>query len=218
MTRIRSKILGENAIVNEDLSVVFDSGVQYSKEEIAVLEHSSQEDIAVIHYVKDIFGGDIEYYGFQADVKECRMPMLKRESKILQYTIGGSLVEQGYTWNKETYAKFKQIITDLQSSKWLDRKRGDEQWFEFRRNFFLHTWNEMIVVLNKFRKEHGVCPIESIILLINEEFKNMKFQIDRDPCLCPIMDEVWALDNLNVDPEIKIENKEPENNGQYSLF
>lgn len=59
--RFKSRLLGENATINEDDSVSFDSGVTYAPDEISALKMVSAQDVKNVHLLKGVFGGEVRF-------------------------------------------------------------------------------------------------------------------------------------------------------------
>jgi hypothetical protein len=61
MKRVHSVLLNDNCTVNDDGAVSFDSGVQYSADEIRALRGAPSGVVKNAHHVKMFFGGVVEY-------------------------------------------------------------------------------------------------------------------------------------------------------------
>lgn len=58
--KFHSRILNEQASINEDGSVAFDSGVTYTPDEINLLKDATHGDVITVHSVKLIFANDLQ--------------------------------------------------------------------------------------------------------------------------------------------------------------
>lgn len=55
-----SDLFQEHYTINEYGRIIFDSGAEYSKNEIALIKNSSPDTIKVIHKLKTIFKGEVK--------------------------------------------------------------------------------------------------------------------------------------------------------------
>ena len=84
MTRFHSKLLQENGKITADESVIFDSGVTFSEKELRVIRREDSETIKAIHYVKEIFGGDLEYCEKMREVYSSPSKMYVEHTPVIE--------------------------------------------------------------------------------------------------------------------------------------
>lgn len=58
MNKYKSKILNDNYKIEKD-KIIFDSGIEYNKNEINIIKNCSENTLRAIHKIKNYFQGEV---------------------------------------------------------------------------------------------------------------------------------------------------------------
>jgi hypothetical protein len=88
----------------------------------------------------------------------------------MNYTHGGFPESEAWHWSPEKYQEFGGILFMLMSSKADNRRRGRNEFYEFKRHFMIWEFDEIIDELNDFRSRKGFPTIPELL-------ESIEFQI-----------------------------------------
>lgn len=150
-----------------DPVIVFESGVEYTLDEINIMDNPSTDDTVKVHMVKEILNGEVtlKYVNSKKEVFEL---LVKKE--VIYHppkfcTLGGYPSENAFIWNDTTISQLNDFIQKLSSTEYEIKKQTVNAFIEFKRNFMLDTWYNYINDIETNRKKYGLKSLETLLIL-----------------------------------------------------
>jgi hypothetical protein len=85
------------------------------------------------------------------------------------HTFGGLHESEALHWNAETLQQFGHIVFLLSGASAEDRKKGRNEFYEFKRHFMEDEFNDKVVALELFRMEHNVKGLFELLEEIGDQ-------------------------------------------------
>lgn len=90
-------------------------------------------------------------------------------SAAKKLTFGGLPEAEAYHWTPEKYQEFGRIVFLICSAKAEDRRRGRNEFYEFKRHFMVYEFDEILDDLNDFRSRKGFKTIDALLQEIGDQ-------------------------------------------------
>lgn len=163
-----SKLLNENFVYNEDVSVVFESGVEYTLDELSILSDAPKSDVVELHRFKQMFEGEIIVKSHNKKIVNVKTPY--RQSKLeytkpVHYTLGGYNSETAYNWTCANKLMLNTIISKLENIDLNEKQSGIEFYIELRSHFMFDKWIDGLTVFNECRSDANLKSLETLLVL-----------------------------------------------------
>jgi len=89
--------------------------------------------------------------------------------KNLNFTHGGFPESEAWHWSPEKYQEFGGILYLLMSAKAENRRRGSNEYYEFKRHFMIWEFEEVVDDLNDFRAGKGLPTVPDLLESIDDQ-------------------------------------------------
>lgn len=165
---IRSKLLNEKFVYNKDVSVVFESGVEYTLDELSILSDSPKSDVVELHRFKQMFEGEIIVKSHDKKIVNVQTPYRQTKLeyvKTVHYTLGGFNSETAYSWSCVNKLMLNTIVSKLENTDLNEKQTGIQLYIELRSHFMFDKWIDGLNVFNESRSNANLKSLETLLVL-----------------------------------------------------
>jgi hypothetical protein len=153
-----------------DPSIVFESGIEYTLDELSIMDKPSNDEKVQIHFLKQIFEGEVVHKQSENKIVNVSMPNKPKKYPAPKfYTLGNLDADNAYQWTQKNLDIINMIVSALESCSVDVKKTAILDYIELRKHFMFDVWIAFFSSFDEQRKKEGKPTLTTLLVLAEIE-------------------------------------------------